>query len=178
MTGEARSREPVPLVHASVHDVPDVVALIGRVFTEYDLIYVPAGEVPDVLDFDHHYGTPYGAFWIARDGGRVIASVGVELHDHTTAELHRLYVDSEYRGRRLGEALVNVVAAWCREHGVTRLILWSDTRFTHAHALYERLGFTRMGERTTPDVNQSSEYGYERAVGAGDVIPKTSASSS
>ena len=79
---------------------------------------------------------------------------------------------------RLGPALVNAVAGWCRDYAVTRLILWSDTRFTHSHALYERLGVTRRGERTTPDVNQSSEYGYERAVGAADVIPNTSASSS
>jgi len=32
-------------------------------------------------------------------------------------------------------------------------------------ALYERMGFTRTGERTLPeDVNQTREYRYEREV--------------
>lgn len=164
MPGDARSREPVALVQASERDVAHVVTLIGHVFQEYGFIYVPSDEVPDVLDFDRHYVAPHGAFWIARDDDRVIASVGVERLDATSAELHRLYVDATYRGRRLGEALVDVVLAWCRDRGVTRLVLWSDTRFTHAHALYERLGFTRTGERTMTDVNQSREFGYECEV--------------
>ena len=141
-----------------------VVALIGRVFDEYGFIYVPAEEVPDVLDLERHYAAPHGAFWVVRENERVIGSVGVERLDATTAELHRLYVDAHARGRGLGRALVDAVLAWCRGEGVARLVLWSDTRFTHAHALYERMGFRRTGERTMSDVNQSREYGYERSV--------------
>lgn len=143
---------------------PAVAELIGRVFAEYGLIYLPAQEVPDVLDFDHHYAAPYGAFWVVRENDRVIASVGVARVDQTTAELHRLYTDTHARGRGLGQALVEAVVSWCRGESITQLILWSDTRFTHAHALYERLGFRRTGERATPDVNQSREYGYERGI--------------
>lgn len=44
-------------------------------------------------------------------------------------------------------------------------MLWSDTRFEDAHRLYERLGFQRGGERELDDVNETTEYRYERAVG-------------
>ena len=55
--------------------------------------------------------------------------------------------------------------AWCREHGFTRLVLWSDTRFEHSHRLYDRMGFVRMGERTVEnDPNNSREYRFERDV--------------
>ena len=155
---------PVAIEVATRNDVPDVVALLDRVFAEYDLVFVPAEEVPDVLDFDRHYTPPHGAFWIVREDDRLIASVGVERVDTSTGELHRLYVDAAARGRRLGQALVETVRDWCGRHGMTRLILWSDTRFTHAHTLYERLGFERTGERTMTDVNRSREYRYERSV--------------
>lgn len=151
---------------ASAADVPGVVALIGRVFGEYGFVYEPAVEVPDLLAFDRHYAPPRGAFYVVRDGARVVGSVGVErLDDGASAELHRLYLDAALRGRGTGRALVETVLGWCREHGVTRLLLWSDTRFEQAHRLYERMGFRLTGERTLPeDLNDTREYGFERSV--------------
>ena len=161
---DRRRGPPVAIEVAAPNDVPDVLALLERVFREYGLIFVPADEVPDLLDFARFYTPPHGAFWMVREDDRLIASVGVECLDAATAELHRLYVDAAARGRGLGQALIETVREWCRRHGITRLILWSDTRFTHSHALYERLGFVRTGERTMRDVNQSREYRYERDV--------------
>lgn len=146
-------------------DVPAVVEVIGRVFAEYGFVWDPASEVPDLLDFARHYGGDAGAFWVARRSGRVVGSVGVERLPDGRAELHRLYLDAGLRGRGVGLALVQTVLAWCRERGIRHLLLWSDTRFDHAHRLYERLGFARTGERELPgDVNQTREYRYERAV--------------
>ncbi len=155
-----------PLVStASAGDVPDVVALIGRVFAEYGFVYDPSVEVPDLLAFARHYGPPRGAFFVVRQAGRVVGSVGVERLDPDSAELHRLYLDAALRGRGTGRALVETVLDWCREQRVSRLVLWSDTRFEQAHRLYERMGFRLTGERTlAEDINQTREYGFERAV--------------
>jgi putative acetyltransferase len=96
----------------------------------------------------------------------VAGSVGVDRVDAGTAELHRLYLAPGLRGRGFGEALVETILAWCRAHGVSRLVLWSDTRFEHAHRLYLRKGFRRTGERVLPeDVNLTREYHFEREVG-------------
>jgi GNAT superfamily N-acetyltransferase len=151
---------------ASAADMPGVVELIGRVFAEYGFVYEPAAEVPDLLAFDRHYAPPRGAFFVVRDGARVVGSVGVErLDDGPSAELHRLYLDAALRGRGTGRALVETVLGWCRERGVARLSLWSDTRFEQAHRLYERMGFRLTGERALPeDLNDTREYGFERPV--------------
>ena len=149
--------------HAS--DVPAVVALIGRVFAEYRFSWDPALEVPDLLDFDHHYGGPAGAFWVARSRDHVVGSVGVERLPDGRAELHRLYLDATLRGRGVGRALVETVLEWCRGVGVHQLVLWSDTRFDRAHRLYERMGFVQTGERELPDdPNDTREFSYQRAV--------------
>jgi GNAT superfamily N-acetyltransferase len=146
-------------------DVPGVVQLIGRVFAEYGFLFDPPTELPDVFAFDRHYAPPRGAFFVVRDGGAVVGSVGVERLDAGRAELHRLYLDAGLRGRGLGRALTDAVLEWCRAQGIGQLVLWSDTRFDRAHVLYERMGFVKTGERTLPDdPNDTREFRYERAV--------------
>jgi RimJ/RimL family protein N-acetyltransferase len=154
---------PVPATEA---DVPDIMALLARIWEEYAFIWDPVTEFPDLFRFDAHYARPHGAFWIIRDeAGHVVGSIGVDRVDAATAEIHRLYLDVHLRGRGLGRALVDEVLAWCRRHAFTRLVLWSDTRFEHSHRLYDRMGFARLGERTVPDdLNASREFRFERDV--------------
>ena len=148
---------------ATAADVPAVMLLIGRVFSEYGLLLMPTFEVPDLLQFDAYYTAPRGAFWIVRDDTRVVGSVGVDRVDARTAELKRLYVDATMRGRGIGQRLVETVIEWSREQRMTRLVLWSDTRFENSHRLYRRLGFEQLGERTVEgDINDSREYRFER----------------
>jgi len=146
-------------------DAPAVIELIGRVFAEYDFIWDPATEVPDLFDLEQRYAGDAGGFWVARLDGRVVGSVGVERLADGRAELHRLYLDASLRGRGVGRALVEAVLDWCRAAGIPRLTLWSDTRFDRAHRLYEGMGFKKTGERELPDdPNDTREFGYERSV--------------
>jgi putative acetyltransferase len=149
---------------ARAEDAQEVIGLIGRVFAEYGFIFEPADELPDLLTFARHYVAPRGAFFVIRDQGQVVGSVGVEQLGESLAELHRLYLDADLRGRGLGRALVEAVIAWCRAGAIKHLLLWSDTRFERAHVLYARMGFQRTGERALNDVNLTREYRYERAL--------------
>ena len=146
-------------------DVAGVIDLIGRVYAEYGFSYDPPSEVPDLFAFEAHYEGPHGAFFVMREADWIVGSVGVERLDATTAELHRLYLDAGLRGRGMGRALAEAVIAWCRASSITHLILWSDTRFEHAHRLYTRMGFEQTGERVLPDdPNQTREYRFERSM--------------
>jgi N-acetylglutamate synthase-like GNAT family acetyltransferase len=155
------------LVAAPAHrtDVPGIIALIGAVFAEYDFVFDATAEVPDLLDFPRHYEPPGGAFFVIRQAGGVVGSVGVERLEGTVAELHRLYLAPRLRGQGHGQALVEEILVWCRHQNITQLVLWSDTRFRDAHRLYVRMGFAQSGERVLPnDVNQTREYRFERPV--------------
>ena len=146
-------------------DAGGVIDLIGRIFAEYGWIWNPAAEVPDLFRWTPHYEPPHGAFFVVRQPDRIVGSVGVDRVDGNTAELHRLYLEPSVRGRGLGDALVETVLDWCRGNGISRVVLWSDTRFEHAHRLYLRRGFRQTGERELPeDANQTREYGFERDV--------------
>lgn len=159
------SRVEWPIVPATRADAPGVIDLIRRVFVEYGWIWSEATEVPDLLRWSPHYEPPHGAFYVIRQQGRVVGSAGVDRPDVATAELHRLYLDPAVRGRGYGDALVETIVAWCRTQAVPNLVLWSDTRFAHAHRLYLRHGFRRAGERALPgDINDSREFRFVRAV--------------
>lgn len=87
---------------------------------------------------------------VARDGigGRVIGTVhivppGAPNQQHR-AELVKLLVRREARGRGLGRALMLAMEAEAREAGFDLLTL--DTkRGSHADTLYASLGWTRLG---------------------------------
>jgi putative acetyltransferase len=153
-------------IRATRADVPDVLALLARIWREYNFVWAPEIEFPDLFDFDAYYAAPRGAFWVVRDdAGRVVGCVGVDRVDTDTAEIHRVYLDAHLRGRGLGRMLVETALAWARQHGFARMVLWSDTRFTQSHRLYDRMGFVRLGERTVPnDPNDSREFRLERDV--------------
>jgi len=150
---------------ATAEDVPGIVSLIGRVYAEYGFVYEPRVEVPDLFDFAAHYAEPRGGFFVVRNANAIVGSIGVERLDERSAELHRLYLDTDQRGRGTGRALMEAGIDWCRARGIGHVILWSDTRFDLAHQLYARMGFARTGERTmVGDVNNSREYRFERQV--------------
>jgi len=161
---EASPPGRLTIVPATRADAPGVIELIGRVFVEYGWIWDPAAEVPDLLRWTP-YEPPHGAFFVVREDRRVVGSVGVDRMEDDAAELHRLYLDARMRGRGLGDALVETILGWCHARDIARLVLWSDTRFVHAHRLYLRHGFHRAGERELPgDVNQTREFRFERTV--------------
>jgi putative acetyltransferase len=55
------------------------------------------------------------------------------------------------------------VERYARDAGAHRMIFWSDTRFTDAHRLYKRLGFTQTSaQRDLSDISNSVEYFFEK----------------
>lgn len=82
------------------------------------------------------------------------------------AELKTLYVWPDARRSGLGAALVAHVEREAQARfGATRMELWSDTRFTDAHRLYERLGYRRGSTRALHDLSNTLEYFYARDLG-------------
>jgi GNAT superfamily N-acetyltransferase len=57
-----------------------------------------------------------------------------------------MFVDPVWRGKGVGSALVEAVAAWARTVPATDLYLWVTATNSPALALYEKCGFTRTTE--------------------------------
>jgi [ribosomal protein S18]-alanine N-acetyltransferase len=63
------------------------------------------------------------------------------------ADLHRVAVASDRRGRGIGAALVEAVATEARRRGCERVLLEVEATNGSAIALYERLGFVEIARR-------------------------------
>lgn len=172
---------PLPLARirsATDADAQDLFGLLTLCFAEYPGCYTdPHDDLPDLVKPGHWKeregadGRSLGGeFLVVEDErGRVCACVALdypklEADGCPIAELHRLYVRADQRGRGLAARLVAHVEAMAREAGARRIELWSDTRFATAHRLYERLGYARGGARTLADVSNSREFFFAKSL--------------
>jgi len=148
-------------------DAQDLFGLLALCFAEYPGCYVdPHDDLPDLRRPGASFAERGGAFWVVEDArGRVCACVAVDYPEPNTAELHRLYVRPDCRRQGLGQQLVALVEDHARNHGARHVFFWSDTRFTDAHRLYERLGYVRDGRtRDLGDISNSVEFRFDKQL--------------
>ncbi len=167
MTDALKIVSEEPLLRSAVDkDAQDLFGLLSLCFADFPGCFVdPHDDLKDLR-------TPGaarrndGILWVSEDeNGRVCACACVDFPEAGTAELHRLYVRPDRQGRGLGSSLVRAVERHAREKGATRMILWSDTRFTDAHRLYKKLGYTQTDRmRDLGDISNSSEYFFEKTL--------------
>ncbi|MHC4135913.1 MAG: GNAT family N-acetyltransferase [Planctomycetota bacterium] len=146
-----------PVRPATDDDAEGVIDLIARVFAEYP------GCVLDVDREEPELRTPASAFdrfWVVEESGTVVGCIACALHG-AVVELKKLYLDEAARGRGLARQLVQLVEKTAHGHDATLIELWSDTRFTTAHAVYEHLGYARTGRtRDLHDLSNTTEYHF------------------
>ena len=150
-------------------DVPRVHALIAACYEQFGFRLNLDDECEQHLkDPGAYFRAHDGEFWVVRDEeGVVRATAALYVHRDQSppvGELKSMYVDIAWRRRGVGSALTRMVMDEARKRGCATMELWSDTRFTPAHAMYESLGFRRMGEREIDDSNNSVEYGFWREL--------------
>jgi GNAT superfamily N-acetyltransferase len=87
---------------------------------------------------------PDGVFLVAREEGRPVACGGICRFDETRAELKRMYVVPEARGRGLGRAILEALEVAARELGYRGVVLETGELHHEALGLYGSAGYTRI----------------------------------
>ncbi|GGS43658.1 GNAT family N-acetyltransferase [Streptomyces cinerochromogenes] len=88
---------------------------------------------------------PGGRLLIGRYDGTPAGSAGVRLLEADTAELTRVFVLPEMRGRGGAALLVAAAEDAARALGARRVVLDTRSDLVEARALYTRLGYTETG---------------------------------
>jgi len=118
----------------------DARTLIEALNAELSALYPEPGANHFQLDPDEVSGDR-GAFLIVRRDGDPIGCGALRKLDDTTAELKRMYVAPDARGRGVGRQLIAALEAQARALGLSRLVLETGTRQAAALALYRSTGF-------------------------------------
>jgi putative acetyltransferase len=86
-----------------------------------------------------------GAFLVAWSAELAIGCGAVRLIDPHTAEIKRMYVRPEMRGRGVARHVLDALEREAKTLGATRLLLETGTRQPEAIALYTKAGFSPTG---------------------------------
>lgn len=131
------SAERVWLERSSPND-PEAATLIGELNEVLDAIYHPE---------DNHFSLPArdvtgdrGSFLLARLGGRAVGCGAIRMLDDGRAEVKRMYVRPEARGRGVGRAILARLEETARDLGATAMVLEMGAGQSEARALYESVG--------------------------------------
>jgi putative acetyltransferase len=80
-------------------------------------------------------------FSVARLDGRAVGCGGYGVLSDRSAEMKRVFVAEEARGRGVGRAIVEAVEAGAAAEGVRRMYLETGVKSDEALRLYRRLGY-------------------------------------
>lgn len=147
-------------------DSAGLIALIGAVFSEYPGCVLDVDLEEPMLRRPVAWAEELGGrWWVADSDGEVVATIAVVHTDAPMAELKKLYVARSARRRGLGAHLVGLAEQEARRGGACDIELWTDTRFTDAHRLYERLGYAKQPEaRELNDLSATTEFHYRKTL--------------
>ena len=125
----------VEAVRTATDEVRDLIGELDRTLAQE---YPP--EQRHGLSLDAIF-QPHVHFFIARLDGAAVGCGGVALF-HTFAEVKRMYVREQVRGRGVGRALLSRIESAAKSSGLDVLRLETGTRQFAAIRLYERAGFS------------------------------------
>lgn len=130
-------------------DNPLIAKIIRKALEEYD--EAKPGTVYTDPTTDELYETfataPKSGYFIAELNGEVIGGSGIYPTKNLPegyAELVKIYLKKEYRGKGIGKQLMNKSIAYAKELGYTHLYLESFPSLKEAIVLYEKIGFERI----------------------------------
>lgn len=104
---------------------------------------------PDLLRVREEYLDAGGCFWVAREAGEVVGTIGLVPCGDGVAILKKFFVRERFRGapRHLGQRLFAELLAFARERGMTRVLLDTPRSTVRAHRFYERAGFRQVKQQ-------------------------------
>ncbi len=157
------NRLDVTLRPAREEDAPRIREIIARIYADYGDVLDIEREDPHLREPGAYFRASGGELWVAEAGvvPAIVAGSGGVVFRNDEAEVKTVYVAHEFRRRGIARRLVDLAIDHARDAGQSKIMLWSDTRFAEAHALYESMGFTRCGQRDVKIVNSFSEFRYE-----------------
>lgn len=123
------------------YDHPDVTALVTRLQAEYARIYGGPDESPvDAAQFS----PPAGVFGVGYERGTAVAMGGWRRRADGRAELKRMYVPDEHRGKGCSRAILTWLEDTAAADGSAEMVLETNQRHPAALALYRSAGYTEV----------------------------------
>jgi GNAT superfamily N-acetyltransferase len=135
----------------SVTNAPQLIT-VRTLFEEYwqSFGFTPCFQnfASEVAGLPGHYAPPEGRLALALAASEPAGCIALRRLDGQRAEAKRLYVRPQFRGRRIGQALLEWVIGEARAAGYREMLGDTMPVMHRALAMYQRLGFEQTGPYT------------------------------
>ncbi len=139
---------------------------LTRYFDELDRRFVGGFKTDEALnEAALSFNPSAGLFVIARIGDEVVGCGGIQWIDETTAEIRRMWVDSDRRGMGLGKRLLGHLEDQARSSGRPRVVLDTNECLTEAISMYRSLGYNAIDRYNE---NPYAHHWFEKTLGCGE----------
>jgi len=138
----ASSGQEVVIRTASNRDAEEVKRLVFSVMEEFGLSPDPGGLDADLDDIEANYLRPGGLFEVVETTeGTIIGTAGLMIRGNGVAELRKMYLRRDYRGRGIGRTLLEHMLTHARKAGIKEVELETNSSLRDAIRLYIGYGF-------------------------------------
>jgi GNAT superfamily N-acetyltransferase len=129
----------VKIHRATLQEVDDAYGIVSEY---YEAVGVLVRD--DRAAFEREYFVDGAGLWLATAGRKIVGCIGLHHLPHLkdSAEIKRLYVRLEYRGRGVAEALLKTLEEFAVENGYATLYLDSKKDLMPAIRFYRRHGYS------------------------------------
>lgn len=128
---------------AAAADSPAIRSVISRVLAEFNRTIDTSGKDADLVDVEASYATRGGTFYVVTTADRQVAGTAglMPITPAQTAELRRMFLLPQARGRGLGKQLLAMILDDARRLGFRRVRLETSSAMHDARRLYTTFGF-------------------------------------
>ena len=138
-----------PIFNNDCEQIIDLILPIQQI--EFNVPITIEGQ-PDLLDVETNYHQGGGNFWGAKINGELVGTIALINTGNNAGALRKMFVKKEFRGREygIGQQLLEVLVAYCREKNITDIYLGTVDMLKAAHRFYEKNNFNRIEVEDLP----------------------------
>jgi len=134
--------------------------IVSTVLAEYSLPFKPESKDSDLADIRRCYFDNGGFFGVLVDSadGNIVGSFGLYRSSAESAELRKMYLVQEVRGRGCGRLMLEYAIQAAREMGCRKVCLETLDVLKEAVFLYRKFGFIEVPVK---EVNDRVDRAFE-----------------
>ncbi len=109
----------------------------------------------ELKELDKKYGLPYGRLYLAYLKGEAAGCIGLRKIDDRNCEMKRLYVRPQFRGKKIGNQLVQRIIEDAKEIRYSHMFLDTLPFLKSAIHMYQKYGFYETESYNDSPMNSS-----------------------
>lgn len=109
----------------------------------------------ELKHIEKKYGLPYGRLYLAYCDEKLAGCIGLKRIDEQNCEMKRLYVRPQFRGKHIGNQLIEQIIFDAKEIGYSYMLLDTLPFLQNAIHMYKKYGFYEITSYNNSPMNTS-----------------------